>query len=371
MMAQRKCVNLYQRGLELAKSCRYREALACIQEYLCTAPDNAQAMNDAGAILYCLGRFDEAIEHFVKARTLRRGSVETLLNLAESYLGAGRTNEAVQLFDEMEQLGVLSSEVLNKAANAFLAKDNKAGAIKMLQKSLKKRPHQKILQPMIEVIRSKMPRVTFFCGDKNTGFVDEIFEFIKQRFEVNLIEKPREEDLYELMESSDISWFVPDSEARTRREPASLAVTASMVSKPCKMIIRVDNSDAYKKWPRQVNWNNIDILVVGGNSIVRDFLVQKIPGLENQTSIVTIPTGVNLEKFGFTTNRLRRKNIAFLGGLSLPNNPAFVLQCMQKLHYIDPEYRLFFGGEFADSALEQYLKHMVNALGLRDVGFFY
>ena len=51
-------------------------------------------------------------------------------------------------------------------------------------------------------------------------------------------------------------------------------------------------------------------------------------------------------------------------------NPAFVLQCMQKLHYIDPDYRLFFGGEFADAALEHYLKHMVDALDLRDVVFF-
>jgi glycosyltransferase involved in cell wall biosynthesis len=43
---------------------------------------------------------------------------------------------------------------------------------------------------------------------------------------------------------------------------------------------------------------------------------------------------------------------------------------MQKLHYIDPEYRLFFGGIFQNRTLEQYLKHMVDALELRDVVFF-
>jgi glycosyltransferase involved in cell wall biosynthesis len=51
-------------------------------------------------------------------------------------------------------------------------------------------------------------------------------------------------------------------------------------------------------------------------------------------------------------------------------NPAFVLQCMQKLHYIDPEYRIFFGGEFTDSTLKQYLEHLVDTLDLRDVVFF-
>jgi glycosyltransferase involved in cell wall biosynthesis len=43
---------------------------------------------------------------------------------------------------------------------------------------------------------------------------------------------------------------------------------------------------------------------------------------------------------------------------------------MQKLHYIDPEYRLFFGGIFQDQVTEQYIKHMVKALDLEDVIFF-
>jgi glycosyltransferase involved in cell wall biosynthesis len=43
---------------------------------------------------------------------------------------------------------------------------------------------------------------------------------------------------------------------------------------------------------------------------------------------------------------------------------------MQKLHYIDPGYRLFFAGMFQDAALEQYVRHMVDALDLRDVVSF-
>jgi glycosyltransferase involved in cell wall biosynthesis len=43
---------------------------------------------------------------------------------------------------------------------------------------------------------------------------------------------------------------------------------------------------------------------------------------------------------------------------------------MQKLKYIDSGYRLFFAGAFQDQALEQYLRYMVEALGLDDVVFF-
>ncbi|MHC4112154.1 MAG: tetratricopeptide repeat protein [Planctomycetota bacterium] len=350
--------NHHQRGLELAEAGKYQEALACIQEHLCAAPDDAQALNDAGTILYCLGRPDEAIDHFVKARSLQSDSADILWNLVEAYLGVGRVNEAVQLFDDMERMGILKAEVLNRTANAFLAQDNKAGAIEMLNHSLELSPGQKILEPMINVIRSKMPKVAFFCGD-GMRFLNETVDFIKQGFEVRLFEGQAEEELYDLMKWSDISWF----------EPGHLAVTASKLPKLSRNVIRLDRYDAYKQWPQQVNWANIDVLVTVGNSFVGDALVQKVPGLESQTSIVVVPSGVNLEKFSFT-NRRRGKNIAFLANLRMLKNPAFVLQCMQKLHYIDPEYRLFFGGEFVDAALEHYLKHMVDVLALRSVVSF-
>jgi glycosyltransferase involved in cell wall biosynthesis len=51
-------------------------------------------------------------------------------------------------------------------------------------------------------------------------------------------------------------------------------------------------------------------------------------------------------------------------------NPMFLLQCMQKLHFIDPEYKLFFAGNFQDPMLEQYTKYMVKSLGLEDVVVF-
>ena len=42
----------------------------------------------------------------------------------------------------------------------------------------------------------------------------------------------------------------------------------------------------------------------------------------------------------------------------------FLLQCMQKLHHIDSEYKLYFAGAFQDAALEQYILHMTKRLGL-------
>ena len=148
--------NDYQKALELAEAGRHEEALACIQEYLSSSPNNAEALNDAGAIFHCMGCPDEAINHLVKARNLQPDSAEIIWNLSETYLAAGKAKEAKELFDDMERMGILNADVLNRTADVLLNEGNLADALEMLRRSLKLSPDQKILQPMIEVIGRKI-----------------------------------------------------------------------------------------------------------------------------------------------------------------------------------------------------------------------
>ena len=350
----------YQKGLELAEAGKHQEALACIQKHLRTAPNDPEVLNDAGAILHCLGRSDEAIEHFIKARNIHSNSAEVIWNLVETYLAVGKAKEAMQLFGDMEQKGILNVDVLNRTADVSLNNGDKATAIELLLHSLRILPDQEILEPMLDAIRFKRPKVAFFCGGDGMTFLNEIAEFTKQRFQVKFFEGKTQNELHELMKWSDISWF---------EWCTNLAALGSRLPKVCKNIIRLHRYEAYGQWPQQVNWANVDILITVGNRFTKDTLISKVPLLENHTSMVTVPNGVNLNKFEFI-DRQRGRNIAFLANLRMVKNPGFMLQCMQKLHYIEPEYRLFWGGVFQDQVLEQYLKHMVKALDLDDVVFF-
>ncbi len=352
--------NYYQKGLELAEAGRHLEALICIQEYLRTSSNDAQALNDAGAILHCLGRTGEAINYFIKARSLLGDSAEITWNLVEAYLAAGCAGDAAELFGEMEQRGLLNADVLNRTAGVFTDQGNKAEAIEMLLRSLRIMPEQEVLNRMIEVIKGKRPKIAFFCGADGPTFLNDILDFVRNRFEVRIFEGKTEQELYELMKWSDISWF---------EWCTNLAVIASKMPKVCRNIIRLHRYEAYESWPQQVDWANIDMLITVGNSFTRDALLSRVPDLEARTRMITIPNGVNLEKFTFI-NRQPGKNIAFLANLRMVKNPGLLLQCMQKLHYIDPGYRLFFGGIFQDIVLEQYVRHMVQTLGLKDVVFF-
>ena len=351
----------YRKGLELAQAGRHQEALDLIRQYLRTAPDDAQALNDAGAIMHCLGRSSEAIDHFIRARALRSDCAEIIWNLVEAYLAEARPAEAVPFFDEMERMGILNADVLNRTANVFLNQGNKADAVEMLQRSLRMSPAQEVLQPMIDVIIAQRPKIAFFCGLRGDAkFLTDIYQFVERRFPVRFFEGTSVNEMYELMRWSDISWF---------EWCTDMAVEASKLPKVCKNIVRLHRFEAYQNWPAQVQWENIDKLITVGHSFVTDALISRVPNIAGRTSLITIPNGVNLDRFRFI-ERTKGRNLACVGYLNLRKNPMLLLQCMQKLHYIDPEYRLFFGGTFQDLMLEQYVRYMVYALGLTDVVFF-
>ncbi len=149
-------LNDYQKALELAEIGEYEDALGYIQEHLGSSPNDTEALNDAGAILHCMGRSDEAVKHLIKARNLQPDSAEIIWNLSETYLAVGKATEAMELFDDMERIGILNADVLNRTADVFLSDNDLSNAVKILNRSLELSPDQEILQPMIEIIRHKM-----------------------------------------------------------------------------------------------------------------------------------------------------------------------------------------------------------------------
>jgi glycosyltransferase involved in cell wall biosynthesis len=351
----------YKRGLELVEAGRHQEALACIERHLRSAPNDGQALNDYGAILHCLGRTEQAVESLLKAKAILGQCAEVVWNLVEANLALDKPDAVVPLVDDMQRMGMLNADVLNRTANAFLQQGNKGDAVEMLLHSLEIWPDQEILNRMIEVIQTKRPKIAFFNGLKGDAtFLADIYEHTRNRYLVQLADVQNIDQMYEVMKTSDISWF---------EWCTNMVVEASKLPKVCKNIVRLHRFEAYTDWPTQVEWDNIDTLITVGNSFVKETLLARVPDIESRTRLVTIPNGVNLNKYEFV-NRHRGKNIACVGYLNLHKNPMLLLQCMQKLHYIDQEYRLFFAGSFQDLWLEQYIRHTVEALGLGDVVFF-
>jgi glycosyltransferase involved in cell wall biosynthesis len=330
-------------------------------EHIGLHPHDVQAVNDAGAVLYCLGRLEESASCLERALALQPSSAEVLWNLAEVYLALGHTGKLATIFPKMSTLKILTPDLLNRAASVALDRNDLNSAIEMLIWSLGISPNQDILNPIVEIVRSKRPKIAFFCGMGNDmKFLKDILHFTTQRYPVKLFEGNSIAEMQSLMKWSDISWF---------EWCTDMPAKASQLEKTCKTIVRLHRFEAYEEWPAQVNWSNIDRLILVGNSAVRAALLQRVPDLLERTTVVTIPNGIDLTRFSFA-DRPRGKNIACIGYINTRKNPMFLLQCMQKLHYLDPAYHLFFAGDFQDAVLEQYVTHMVQALGLQDVVHF-
>lgn len=150
------CSKKYQKALDLAEAGKHQQALDCILKYQQESPDNAEILNDTGAVLYCLGRTDEALEYFEKAKRLQPDSAEILWNLVEAYLSQGKAKQAAENFDAMEKLGILNAELLNRTAEILINAGEISEAHSVLKKSLEISPQQTLLAPMLEIISRKM-----------------------------------------------------------------------------------------------------------------------------------------------------------------------------------------------------------------------
>jgi glycosyltransferase involved in cell wall biosynthesis len=360
-MATQTDLSYYQRGLQLAEKGKYQEGLNCIREHLRTTPHDVQALNDAGAILHCLGRTDDAIGYLARARDLNGNSGEIVWNLVEAYLGGALASEAATLFDDMERLGILNIDVLNRTATMLLDQGKKSQAVEVLLRSYRLWPEQEVLKPILDVVRGKRPKVAFLrCGSGEDGVLADVCEFVRQRFATEFQIGADSAKLTELMQWGDICWFDGGGE---------MVVEASRRVERKRIVVSLRRCDIRDRWVKQVQWENVDILVQIGSSAVEETLLPQVPDLRNRTRLVVVPNGVNLDRYLFR-RRMHGKSLACMGCLTMEANPAFLLQCMQKLHYIDPQYRLFFSGLFESPSLEQYIRYMVQTLDLAHVVFF-
>jgi glycosyltransferase involved in cell wall biosynthesis len=352
----------FERWTRLAETGAHAAALDEVLKYLRASPEDGRALNDAGTLLWTLGRLDEAADYLKRAAGLltdERGQV--LWNLAEVYLAANRPADAMGLFDGLAAQGLMTADLANRTAVGFLDRGDAAGGIEAILCSLRVSPQQALLRPIYERARALRPKVAILCEAPDAKFLTDIHRFLNERFDVRVAVGQSESQTLDLLRWCDIAWL----EWCTPQ-----AALASKSPKTCRTIVRLHRFEAFNPWPAEVRWENIDALVTVGNTAVLERLRRTVPNIEMRTRIVGIPNGVNLERFAFT-ERPRGKNLACVAHINFWKQQALLLHAFHKLHTIDPGYRLFFAGPLQDDGmLAAYLNLLVEELGLDDSVFF-
>ena len=264
--------NSYETGLALAEKGCHKEALVHFKKYIHENPNDAEAISDLGAVEYCLGQNESGIEHFEKSIEIEPEYPQAYWNLTEAYLACKQPQQASRLFEKMQKMEILNPDIINRTANAFLEAGDTGSAVEMMLMSIKDFNSGQALQPMIDIIRGKRPKIAFFGINENDGF----FNFASERFMTVSFSGKDSQELADIIQWSDIAWFDNCDETLSR----TLALPA--VS---KIVVRIKDFQACSRQLGGHGIGKIDKLIVSAGNIENPALLK----LQSAGKLVNIP----------------------------------------------------------------------------------
>lgn len=91
----------YQKGMELAKEHRYREALVYLDRAAKAEPHRGDILYNLGNVLFRLGEFPDAVRAYRKAISLNPQDTDAYFNLAMTYSVMDRMEDALKVLEEL------------------------------------------------------------------------------------------------------------------------------------------------------------------------------------------------------------------------------------------------------------------------------
>lgn len=348
----------YNKAVELAEAGQYEEAIQEMKAYLKAFPQDGEALNDAGTILFCMNRSQEAICYFQQACSYATGDMlsQVHFNLCEAYISEGLAVQAAELIGDMQTAGTLTTDTVNRIAQAFIAHHELGKAIEMLLLSLELFADQEILEPMIQIIKSKRPSLALIG---QTDCRIQVWKaYLEQRFRLRTCTEETMDQVSVVLGESDIVIFSGCGPVVSQ----AISIAANRAR-----IVLLSPEDFNSAYLNQIRWDQIDLLGLPSGASAE--VVSELSGADSfvgQTFI--LPPSTNIEAIEFKQRKTGKK-MAALGPWNLKRNPMFLLQCIQKLYYLDPDVRLYLAGEFEDPQLERYIQYMIEEMDLDTVVF--
>lgn len=198
-------------------------------------------------------------------------------------------------------------------------------------------------------------KMAFFVKQGMDSFLRDIIDRLSDEYEIKKIVVTDSKHIDIGMEWAEICWFEWCDELIAYGSKHNHANNK-------KIICRLHRYEALTDYPKNVDWNNVDKLIVVADHL-KEFLLSQIPDIEKKVNIITINNGVNLNKYEFK-ERYLGFNIAYVGYIHQRKNPVLLLQIISKLVKIDNRYKLYIAGQFQDGLIELYWNYQIQQMGL-------
>lgn len=300
----------YEQAVDLAEQGKFDEALPAIEAHLERNPADGEALNDCGAILLALGRNDEAVDKLRAAlELLPVPAVETLVNLSEATLAAGRPVETLALFDQLVEADLFRPDLAARVGSALLDEGRIAEAVEALVFSDQVLPGQKVIRPILQVVRKHRPRVLLVRGDEASA--SELGDFIGARFDLTVTESSDRDELRDRIAEAPIVWL----------EGANAATAvASSLPAPGLRIVHLDRYDPDMSWLEEMRWDAVDVLLVPSEAAGRS-IAERFETLSPDTQVYVVPDGLDLAGVELRREPTGEQRIAVYGMYTVQRSP--------------------------------------------------
>ncbi|MDH3394220.1 MAG: tetratricopeptide repeat protein, partial [Desulfobulbaceae bacterium] len=218
-------------GLALKAQGDLKEAVICYGSAIELAPDDADSHYNLGVVLNELHLFEEAAESFSEALAIQPDYVSALNNLGIVYHHLGRTEEAVDCFRRVAEMGH-NPEAAEHITAALTGKTTAAPPPEYVE-SLFDEFSERFDQRLIEELEYRAPEalrllldtlpgvpksfanvIDLGCGTGLSGitFLDIADRLTGVDLSTGMIEVAQKKELYDRLESGDITSFLEESD---------------------------------------------------------------------------------------------------------------------------------------------------------------
>lgn len=201
-------------------------------------------------------------------------------------------------------------------------------------------------------------KIAFICIKGLDSFIKDIQFELSKDYTVKEFLVETANDIDAAIEWGDIIWLEWCNES-------SIIACRNENIKYKKVIMRIHGYEIFSDYPVHVNLDVVSNLIfVAAHK--REIFFEQFGNIIDFNKTCIIRNGIDLNKYFIPENKVKNKNIAFVGNINYRKGLETLIQFFYELVNIDSEYKLYIRGDYQDLRLKIYDEQIIKELNLKN-----
>jgi glycosyltransferase involved in cell wall biosynthesis len=315
-----------------------------------------------GEELFTEGKIDDAEDQFLSIVNKDSNSKEAYNNLGVIAFQKNDIKGAIDYFTRSLEIDYSYKDAVVNYTDLLGSLNQSQIAIPLLEKIVEDNPENSEMRRLLGEICPETEaqlKIVVLCLPGLETFLDEIVNFLEIEYEVKTCYVHNQQEIESAVQGADVVWLEWANEL-------AINITNHKTLLDNKQVIcRLYSYEALTCFAEKIRWERIDDLIfVAGH--VKEIVLHQVPALPDRVkNIHIVPNGINLKKFPFK-DRVRGKNLAFLGNINFKKGPMLLLHAFRELVQTDKGHHLFIAGEFQEPRYRFYFNQMIKEMGIEE-----